>query len=135
MQPKQTRTIQTKLKLSNKNEDDWKTIGRAKRREQTSSFDQQKSETNKKTDTKKTPPRPDEQITTAKQELLKDPVLLTSTPSVAVGLDAESNLIADIKNSINSPSVLKHSSITPTSLDSVDFPPITISQEESKKMQ
>jgi hypothetical protein len=39
---KQSKTVQTKLKSSNKNDEAWKIIGRAKKREQTTSSLQDK---------------------------------------------------------------------------------------------
>jgi hypothetical protein len=99
-------------------------IGRPKHREQESSLDKGTAENNKKTDTKSTLPREVDQVTTPKQEFFQAPFPLAATSSAVVGLEAESNLIAAIKNSINSPPVSKPSSTVPKHVDLVDFPPL-----------
>jgi hypothetical protein len=124
MPTQNNRKIQTKLKPTNNTDDGWKTIGRAKRCEQESSIDKRKAETNKKTDTKSTPPREVEQVITHKQELPQASLLLAAPPSDIGGSETESNLIAAITNFINSTPISKLSSTVSTHKDPVNFPPL-----------
>jgi hypothetical protein len=63
MPTKQKRTVQTKLRPSTKNEDAWRTIGRAKNKHQ---LEQEIPDPNKKADTKKTPPRASRDLITTR---------------------------------------------------------------------
>jgi hypothetical protein len=113
MPTKQKRTVQTKLRLSNKNEDAWRTIGRAKNKHQ---LEQENTDLNKKADTKKTPPRNVEQFATSSSPDALD----HSTDEDSL---VESKLIAAITTLTNSPD-FKPNSTTPLSLDLNDFPPL-----------
>jgi hypothetical protein len=123
MPSKQKRTVQTTLKPASKDDEAWKTIGRAKRREQASCPDQGKTEAHKKTDTKKTPPRECEKIVNFNQKMSTDPLLTTSSSSFDSS-KAECNLISIIAKNINSVSASEPSSILSTILDSVECPPL-----------
>jgi hypothetical protein len=128
---KEGKSFQFKLKPSFKNDEAWKTIGRPKRREQTSSSLQDRKDSNKKPDTKNTPPREadpmntlkqntspsdDDQKLMAKQDPLSIPLPVSPTHSTD-GLDIESNLLAAFKKAINTE--------TSTFLEEADFPPLS----------
>jgi hypothetical protein len=113
MPTKQKRTVQTKLRPSTKNEDAWRTIGRAKNKHQ---LEQEIPDPNKKADTKKTPPRDVELVATSSPPDTLD----HSTDEDSI---VDSRLIADITTLTNSLDS-KPNSTTPSSLDLNEFPPL-----------
>jgi hypothetical protein len=127
---KQVKSVQTKLIPSAKNDDAWKTIGRAKqKREQTLSPRLDRNDNKKKPDTKNTPPRPADTIDNPKQNTspnvedrkpsAKQNPITTPLPESPTNsnndLEAEDKLLAAIEKSLNTN--------TPF-LDQADFPPL-----------
>jgi hypothetical protein len=117
---KNTKPFQTKLKPTNRNGNAWNVVGKRKPIAE-STLETELS--NKKADQKMTPSRE------ADTQLVTRDALTTPIPDSPVSDPEEANLIAAIKNSINSPPSTKV-----VSLDDKEFPPLSSKKISNKNI-